>query len=109
MLQIRLWVTSYEVYGLVAARLSWVDPASFAAVESDTHLLYFTKLSGKSQDFYFLVGIHLKITAAYAIYTILWCLFCRCYFAWEMKLPLPVVPSAVEHAATIILNFPSCI
>ena len=29
-------------------------------MESDTHLLYFTKLSGKSQDFYFLVGIHLK-------------------------------------------------
>ena len=24
------------------------------------HLLYFTKLSGKSQDFYFLVGIHLN-------------------------------------------------
>ena len=60
MLQIRLWVTSYEVYGLVAAKLSWVDPTSFAAVESDTHLLYFTKLSGKSQDFYFLVGIHLN-------------------------------------------------
>ena len=29
-------------------------------MESDTHLLYFTKLSGKSQDFYFLVGIHLN-------------------------------------------------
>ena len=29
-------------------------------MESYTHLLYFTKLSGKSQDFYFLVGIHLK-------------------------------------------------
>ena len=29
-------------------------------MESDTHLLHFTKLSGKSQDFYFLVGIHLK-------------------------------------------------
>ena len=60
MLQIRFWVTSYEVYGLVAAKLSWVDPASFAAMESDTHLLYFTELSGKSQDFYFLVGIHLN-------------------------------------------------
>ena len=29
-------------------------------MESDTHLPYFTKVSGKSQDFYFLVGIHLK-------------------------------------------------
>ena len=60
MLQICLWITSYEVYGLVAAKLSWVDPAIFAAMESDMHLLYFTKLSGKSQDFYFLVGMHLK-------------------------------------------------
>ena len=62
MLQICLWITSYEVYGLVAAKLSWVDPAIFAAMESDTHLLYFTKLSGKSQDLYFLVGIHLNTT-----------------------------------------------
>ena len=38
----------------------WVDPASFAAMESDSHLLYFTKISGKSLDFYFLVGIHLN-------------------------------------------------
>ena len=29
-------------------------------MESDTHLLYLTKLSGKSLDFYFLVGVHLK-------------------------------------------------
>ena len=29
-------------------------------MESDMHFLYFTKLSRKSQDFYFLVGIHLK-------------------------------------------------
>ena len=29
-------------------------------MELDTRLLYFTKFSGKSQDFYFLVGIHLK-------------------------------------------------
>ena len=64
MLQMRLWVTSYEVQDLVAAKLSWVDPASFAAMESDTHILYFTKLSGKSQDFYFLVGIHLKHSMA---------------------------------------------
>ena len=35
-------------------------PASFAAMESDMHLFYFTKLSGKSLDFYFLVGIHIK-------------------------------------------------
>ena len=33
-------------------------------MESDTHLLYFTKLSGKSQDFYFLVGIHLNSSPA---------------------------------------------
>ena len=60
MLQICLWITYYEVYGLVAAKLSWVDPAIFAAMEADTHLLSCTKLSGKSQDFYFLEGIHLK-------------------------------------------------
>ena len=42
------------------AKLSWVGPASFAAMEPDTHLLYFTKRSGKSRDFYFLVWIHLK-------------------------------------------------
>ena len=72
MLQICLWITSYEVKGLVAAKLSWVDPASFAAMESDTHLLYFTKLSGKSRDFYFLVGIHLNnITALVQI--VAWC------------------------------------
>ena len=29
-------------------------------MESDTHPLYFTKLSGKLLDFYFLVGIHLN-------------------------------------------------
>ena len=29
-------------------------------MESDMHLLYFIKLSRKSQDFYFLVAIHLK-------------------------------------------------
>ena len=39
-------------------KLGW--PASFVAMESDKHLLYCTKLSGKSQDFYFLVGIHIK-------------------------------------------------
>ena len=61
MLQISLWITSYDVYGLVTAKLGWVDPASFAVMESDTHLLYFTKLSGKSLDFYFLVGIHLNL------------------------------------------------
>ena len=33
-------------------------------MESDTHLLYFIKLSGKSLVFYFLVGIHL-IKATY--------------------------------------------
>ena len=46
--------------GLVAAKLSWVDPASFADMESNTRLLYITKLSGKSLDFYFLVKIHLN-------------------------------------------------
>ena len=38
------------------AKLILVDPASFAAMELDAHLLYFTKLSGKSLDFYFLMG-----------------------------------------------------
>ena len=58
-LQIRLRVMSCEVKGLVAAKSNWVDPTSFVAMNSNT-LLYFTKLSGKSQDFYFLVGTHLK-------------------------------------------------
>ena len=72
MLQICLRITSYEVKGLVAAKLSWVDPASFAAMESDPHHLYFTKLSGKSRDFYFLVGIHLNnITTLVQI--VAWC------------------------------------
>ena len=38
------------------AKLSWVDPISLMAIELDAHLLYFTKLSEKSLDFYFLVG-----------------------------------------------------
>ena len=42
------------------ANLSWVYPVSFVAMGSDTHLLYFTKLSRKSLDFYFLLGIHLN-------------------------------------------------
>ena len=45
----------YEVKGLVVAKLSWFDPISFVAMNSST-LLYFTKLSGKSLDFNFLVG-----------------------------------------------------
>ena len=48
MLQIRLCVASYEVSGLVAAKLSWVDPTTFVAMELDTHLLYlpnFQKIS----------------------------------------------------------------
>ena len=51
-LQIRLWVMSYEVKDLVATKLSWVDPTSFVAMNSNTRLHYFTKLSGKSLDFY---------------------------------------------------------
>ena len=39
--------------GLVAAKLSWVDPTSFVAMNLNTGLFYFTKLSGKSLDFYF--------------------------------------------------------
>ena len=58
-LHIRLWVMSSEVKGLVAAKLSWVDPTSFVAMNSNT-LLDFTELSGKSLDFYFLVGTHLN-------------------------------------------------
>ena len=36
-------------------------------MELDTHILYYTKLSGKSLDFYFLVGTHLKPTTSYVI------------------------------------------
>ena len=43
-----------------SGKINWVDPASFAAMESDTHFLYFTKRSGKSRDFYFLGVIHLN-------------------------------------------------
>ena len=60
MLQIRLWVTSCEVSGLVAAKSSWVDPTTFETMELDTHLLYSTKLSRKFLDFNFLVGTHLS-------------------------------------------------
>ena len=35
------------------------------AMELDAHLLYFTKLSGKSLDFDFLVGTHLKASRRY--------------------------------------------
>ena len=59
-LQIRLWIMSSEVKGLVEATLSWVDPTSFVAMNSNTRFLYFTKLPGNSLDFYFLVGTHLK-------------------------------------------------
>ena len=61
MLQICPWVTSYEVSGLVAAKLSWIDPASFVAMELDSHLLYLTKLSGKSLDTNFIVGTDLNL------------------------------------------------
>ena len=60
-LQICVLVTSYEVQGLVVAKISWVDPTSFVAMNSNARLLHFTKLSEKSIDFYFLVGTHLKI------------------------------------------------
>ena len=53
-----------EVKDLVAEKSSWVDPTSFVAIESNTFLLYFTKLSGKSQAFYFLFGTTLKSTTA---------------------------------------------
>ena len=53
---------SYALLGLVAAKLSWVDPSSFVAINSSTCLLCFTRLSRKSSDFYFLVGTHLKYT-----------------------------------------------
>ena len=46
------------------AKLTWVDPSSFVAMELDMHLLNFTKLSRKFLDFYFLVGTNLT-TAKY--------------------------------------------
>ena len=59
-LEIRLRVMSCEVKRPVAAKFSWVDPTSFVAMNLNTLLLYFTKLSGKSQDFCILVGTHLN-------------------------------------------------
>ena len=56
----RLWVMSCEVKGHVAAKLSWVDPTIIVAMNSNTLILYVTKLSGKSLDFNCLVGAHLK-------------------------------------------------
>ena len=50
---------SCEIKGRAAAKLSWVDPTNFVTMNSNT-LLYFTKLSGKSLDFYILVGTHLN-------------------------------------------------
>ena len=58
--QKHLWVLFYKVYGLVAAKSSWVDPIIFVAVKSNTPLLYFIKLSGQTLDFNLLVGTHLK-------------------------------------------------
>ena len=52
--QKRLWVTSYEDWSRVATTLSWVDPAIFAALQLNRYHLYFTTLSGKSLDLYFL-------------------------------------------------------
>ena len=77
-LQIRLWVMFYDVIGLIAAKLSWVDPTRFVAVHSNTRLLYFTKLSGKSIDCNFLVGTHpvRKHTEHYHMIQI-WCLIIR--------------------------------
>ena len=57
--QKRLWVMSCEIKALVA-KLGWVDPTSLVAMNLNTLLLYFTKLSGKSLDFYLLVGTHLN-------------------------------------------------
>ena len=42
----------------IKIKLGW--PTSFMYMEIDAHLLYFTKLSGKCLDFYFIVGTHLK-------------------------------------------------
>ena len=50
---------SCEVKGLVVVQLSWIDPTSFVAMNSNT-LLYFTKHSEKPLDFYFLIGTHLN-------------------------------------------------
>ena len=60
MLQIRLCVTSYEEWGTVAAKLGWVDSTSYETMNLHTHLLYVVKISGKSVDFYLLVGTHVN-------------------------------------------------
>ena len=41
---------------IIAVQLSWIDPTSFVAMNSNT-LLYFTKHSGKPLDFHFLMWI----------------------------------------------------
>ena len=43
-----------------SGKLGRDDSTIFMGMELEAHLLYFTKLSGKSPDFYFLVGTHLK-------------------------------------------------
>ena len=58
------------------AKLSWVDPPNFVAMKSNVHLRYSTKLSGKSIDFNFLVGTHLK-----AIY--MCCLSWNAWFIYD--------------------------
>ena len=41
-----------------SGKIKLVDPTRFVAMHSNTRLLYFTKLSGKSIDRNFLVGTH---------------------------------------------------
>ena len=55
------WVTSYEVYGPVASKLSWIDLSNFVAIKLKTRLFYFTKLSVKWLNIFFLSGTHHKL------------------------------------------------
>ena len=41
-------------------KVSYKDPTMVIAMALDAHFIHFTKISGKSLDFYFLVGTHLN-------------------------------------------------
>ena len=71
-------------------------------MESDTHLLYFTKLSGKSQDFYFLVGIHLK-----PLFSIQWWYISKKRFIMHSKQWWYIHKKRLRHRAQTIVSWPN--
>ena len=77
-------------------------------MESDTHFLYFIKLSGKSLDFYFLVGIHL-IKATYVRRQVILCVTkaSACHYTlhanhWVCLWQIPPIIAGKGNATTFI-------